>query len=144
MEIIHDGDKVLLKRAKRVDKIDDSIRNIAASMVSIMLENNGIGLSGNQVNILKRIIVVLVGNKPEVMINPEIIFRSESNLLESEGCLSFPGQFYDISRPKEIKVKYRNLSGHPVVKTYFGLTARIVSHEIDHLDGITFVKRMSN
>ena len=140
-QILEDGDKTLKKKAKRVDKIDDTLRNIAASMVDTMLAANGVGLSGNQVGILKRIIIVLVNDQPKVMVNPEIIFTSEEVAQESEGCLSFPGQFYDILRAQKVTVKYRNLSGHPMLETHEGLTARCILHEIDHLDGIVFTER---
>ena len=141
LQILQDGDKNLLKKAKRVDKIDDTIRNIAANMVDTMLASNGIGLAGNQVGILKRIIVVLVNEQPKIMVNPEIIFLSEETCDMEEGCLSFPQQFYHISRPSKVTVKYRNLSGHPMLETHEGLTARIILHEIDHLDGIVFTTR---
>ncbi len=141
LQILQDGDKTLKKKAKRVDKIDDTIRNIAASMVDTMLASNGVGLSGNQVGILKRIIVVLVNNEPKIMVNPEVIFTSEEVIKDSEGCLSFPGQFYDIPRAQKVTVKYRNLSGHPMLETHEGLTARIIQHEIDHLDGVVFTER---
>ena len=142
MEILKDDHKLLRRKAKRVDKIDDIIRNIAASMIRAMLENNGVGLSGNQVGILKRIIIVLIDQNPKVMINPEIVSLSEETIIDNEGCLSFPGQFYDIPRSKMIKVKYRNLSGHPVIETYDGLISRIIQHEMDHLDGIVFMERL--
>lgn len=138
LEILQEGDKKLLKKSKRVDKIDDKIRNIAANMVETMLSANGVGLSANQVGILKRIIVVLVNEEPKVLINPEIIFESEENLICEEGCLSFKGQFYNIPRAKEVTVKYRNLSGHPMLETHTEMVARCLLHEIDHLNGIIF------
>jgi peptide deformylase len=141
MEVLQDGNKILTKKAKRVDKIDDTIRNIAASMVECMSKNNGLGISGNQVGILKRIIVVTVNNQPRVMINPEIITISDKTCVMNEGCLSFPNTFLDIKRPQKITIKYRNLSGHPMIETYEGLEARCVLHELDHLDGIVFTER---
>lgn len=141
LQILQDGDKTLLKKSKRVDKIDDTLRNIAASMVETMLASNGVGLAAPQVGILKRIIVVLVNEQPKVMVNPEIVFVSDETCVDNEGCLSFPGQFYDISRPSKVTVKYRNLSGHPMLETHEGLTARCLLHEIDHLDGIVFTTR---
>lgn len=141
MELILEGNKILHKRAKRVDKIDDKIRNIAASMIGVMNSNNGIGISGPQCGILKRIIVILMNQEPRVMINPEIISQSEDLCEDKEGCLSFPGIFLNILRPSSIKVKYRSLSGHPHLETYEGLTARIIQHEIDHLSGIVFLDR---
>lgn len=141
LEILKDGDKTLLKRAKRVDRIDDTIRNVVSSMVDVMLENNGVGISGNQVGILKRIIVVMVNSQPKIMINPEIIFTSEETCKETEGCLSFPGEFYDIERYDKVTVKYRSIAGHPTLETHTGFVARIIQHEIDHLDGITFKQK---
>lgn len=143
LEILQEDHKILRKRAKRVDRVDDTLRNIASSMVDTMLASNGIGISGNQVGILKRIIVVLVNEQPKVMVNPEVIFMSEETTKESEGCLSFPGQFYDIERPTSVTVKYRNLSGHPMLETHTGLTARCILHEIDHLDGVVFTEKVS-
>ncbi len=131
------GDKVLKKKSKRVDKIDDSIKNICASMITTMLSKNAVGLAANQVGILKRIIIVLDEDSPKVMINPEIIEYSSETCNYEEGCLSIPNTLMDIERPKNIKVKYRNLKGNPCYETYDGFTARIIQHEVDHLDGIT-------
>ena len=141
LQILQDGDKTLLKKAKRVDKVDDTLRNIASNMVDTMLASNGIGLAGNQVGILKRIIVVLVNDQPKVMVNPEVVFTSKETCTMNEGCLSFPEQFYDIERPEKVTVKYRNLSGHPMLETHEGLAARCLLHEIDHLEGIVFLER---
>lgn len=142
LEIRTEGEKILHKKAKRVDKIDDKIRNIASNMVDVMFKNSGVGLSGNQVGILKRIIIVLINNEPKVMINPEIIFNSVEKTEEIEGCLSFPNQFHNIERFNSVTVKYRNLSGHPMLETHKGLSARIIQHEIDHLDGIVFTEKL--
>jgi peptide deformylase len=141
LEILKEDHKILSKQAKRIAKIDDTIRNLAANMVETMISANGIGISGNQVGVLKRIIVVLVNNEPKVMINPEIVALSEKTCSIEEGCLSFPNQFYEIQRPAEVTIKYRNLSGLPVIETYDGLTARCILHEIDHINGIVFLKR---
>jgi peptide deformylase len=142
-QILQDGNKNLKKKAKRVDRIDDTLRNIAASMVETMLANNGLGISGNQVGVLKRIIVVTVNNEPKVMVNPEIVFQSDDIFKDNEGCLSFPNQFYDIPRSQKVTIKYRNLSGHPMLETHEGLTARCILHEIDHLDGIVFTEKIN-
>lgn len=141
LEILKEDNKILRKKAKRIDKIDDTIRNLAASMVETMKAANGIGLAGNQVGILKRIIVVLVNEEPKVMVNPEVVFLSEETCKIEEGCLSFPEKFLEIERPAKVTVKYRNLSGHPILETHEGLTARCLLHEIDHLDGVVFTER---
>ncbi len=137
MEIKQLGDKVLTQKAKRVSRIDDTIRNMCVSMMNTMLENNGVGLSGNQVGILKRIIIVLDNNKPKVMINPEIMEFSNSLCDFDEGCLSIPNTFISIRRPESIKVKYRDMKGKPHFESYSGLLSRVIQHEVDHLDGIT-------
>lgn len=144
LEILKEDHKLLRRKAKRIDKIDDSIRDLAAGMIESMTVANGIGISGNQVGVLKRIIVVLVNEEPKVMVNPEIVFISDEVCKIEEGCLSFPGQYYEIERPEKVTVKYRDLSGHPVLETYGGLVARCILHELDHLDGVVFLKRVSN
>ena len=144
LELLKDSDKRLRRKSKRVSKIDDEIRSIAASLVDTMNSNNGVGLAAPQCGILKRIIVVLVDNQPQVMINPEIITTSQETCNMEEGCLSFPGKYLTITRPEKITVKYRNISGHPMQETYDGLNARILFHEIDHLDGILFEERFNN
>lgn len=141
MELLKETDKLLKRKAKRVDKIDDKIRNIAANMVEVMLENGGVGLAGNQVGILKQIIIVMVKGEPKIMINPEIVFLSEEKVGITEGCLSFPSQYHKILRPKSVTVKYRNLSGHPMLETHDGMVARIIQHEIDHLNGVVFTEK---
>jgi peptide deformylase len=131
------GDKVLAQKAKRVASIDDTIRNFCASMVDTMIKNEGIGLAANQVGILKRIIVVSDEDNIKVFINPEITNFSEEKDSFEEGCLSIPETFLTITRSENIMVKYRDLKGKPRMERYSGLTARVIQHEVDHLDGIT-------
>lgn len=130
------GDKVLNQKAKRVSSVDDTIRNLCIVMIDTMLNNNGVGLSANQIGILKRIIVVLDDSIAKVMINPEIVKYSEEICDMKEGCLSIPDTFLDIQRPETIKIKYRDMKGKPHFETYSGFTSRIIQHEIDHLNGI--------
>ena len=131
------GDKVLAQKAKRVANIDDTIRNFCASMVDTMIKNEGIGLAANQVGVLKRIIVVSDEGNIKVFINPEITNFSEEKVSFEEGCLSIPETFLTIIRSENIMVKYRDLKGKPRMERYSGLTARVIQHEVDHLDGIT-------
>ena len=142
MELLKEDDTLLRRKSKRVDKIDDTVRNIAANLMRTMEDNNGIGIAAPQVGILKQIIVVLVNEKPKVMINPEILDFSKEYCTMNEGCLSFPNQFYDIERPERVKVKYRCLNGKPVIEWYEGLEARCLLHEIDHLNGVVFTERL--
>jgi peptide deformylase len=141
MEIKKIGDKVLTQKAKRVSKIDDIIRNLCVSMMNTMIENNGVGLSGNQVGVLKRIIIIKDGEDVKIMINPEIVEFSDAICDMKEGCLSIPDTFLDIKRPEKIEIKYRDTKGKPHFETYSGLTSRIIQHEMDHLDGIVMVNK---
>lgn len=139
MKLVTEGsedDKVLHRKAKRVDKIDDTIRTICKGMEEIMKEHNGLGISGNQVGILKRIIVVTNIDKILFMINPEIMIAKNEWETMEEGCLSLPQTFIHKKRLKRVKVKYRDLTGKPRIEEYGGLTSRIIQHEIDHLNGI--------
>lgn len=138
------GDKILTQKAKRVAKIDDTIRTLCASMSNIMIKNNGIGLAANQIGILKRIILVLNKESILTMINPEIIDFSEKTCSLKEGCLSIPDTYISIDRPEKITVKYRDTKGKPHLETYDGLISRVIQHEIDHLDGILMTKNINN
>ena len=138
LDIIQDGDKRLLKKSKRVAKIDNTIKELAENLVETMLSANGVGLAAPQCGILKQVIVVLVNEEPKVIINPEIIFESEEKVTTQEGCLSFRNEFYEIPRAKEVTVKYRTIEGYPMLETHTDLVARCLLHEIDHLQGVVF------
>lgn len=142
-QLLKGNDKLLHQKSKRVDKIDDVVRNIASGLIDTVLKNQGIGIAAPQVGILKQIIVVLVNNEPKVMINPEILDFSREYCIMNEGCLSFPQQFYDIQRPERVKVKYRGLNGHPMIEWYEGIEARCILHEIDHIRGIVFTEKLN-
>lgn len=136
LDILLDGDKRLLKKSKRVAKIDDSIRELAENLIETVKSAGGIGISAPQVGVLKQVIVVLVNEEPKVMINPELIFTSNEKEVAEEGCLSIPQTFIQKERYSNITVKYRNLQGHPHLETHEGLTARVIQHEMDHILGI--------
>lgn len=134
------GDKVLERPSKRVARIDDTIRNLCASMIEVMIANNGVGLAAPQVGINKQIIVVLINESPKCFINPEIISHSQETETCEEGCLSIPDTFVQVKRYKSIGIKYRDLSGRPRVEIYENLEARVLQHEIDHLQGVLMVR----
>ena len=138
LPILQDGDKRLLKKSKKVAKIDSNIKELVANLIDTMLSNLGVGLAAPQCGVLKQVIIVLIDGTPQVLINPEIIFKSEEKVTDKEGCLSFNGEFYDIPRAKEIVIKYRNLEGKPIKETHTDFTARVIQHEVDHLLGIVF------
>jgi peptide deformylase len=142
MELLPEDHPLLRRKSKRIVKIDDIVRNIAASMIDVMIKSQGIGLAAPQVGISRQIIVVLVNEEPRVMINPEILEISKEYCTMNEGCLSFPGKYLDIERPDKVKIKYRCLSGKPMVEWYEGLEARCILHEIDHLQGVVFLDRV--
>lgn len=135
------GDKVLTQKSKRVSHVDDSIRNLCAKMCNIMYNSEGVGLAAPQIGVSKRIIVIDDNKTPIIFINPEITYFSENSIEMEEGCLSIPNEFKKISRPESVKVKYRDTKGKPNIRTFKGLLARIIQHEIDHLDGILMVER---
>lgn len=135
MQILTSENSILRKKSKRVSAIDDSVRNLASSMIKTMYDANGVGLSAVQVGVLKQIIVVDNFGQPIVMINPLITKFSDEQIEMEEGCLSCPGEHKFISRPKSLNVKYRDLKGKPHFEVYEGLVARIIQHEILHLYG---------
>lgn len=144
MELQTIGSKVLRDKAKRVANIDDSIRTLCFNMAKIMREKNGIGIAAPQVGVSKRIIIVDNNGQDWILINPEIVWTSDLLVDFEEGCLSVPGVFDNVKRSDSIKIKYRNAKGKPVCEKLDGLLARVVQHEIDHLDGVLFVDYLEN
>lgn len=132
-----DEDHLLRKVSREVKDINDRIKTLLDDMVETMYEANGIGLAAPQVGILRRVIVVDVGQGVYKMINPEII-EEEGSCIDVEGCLSIPNFNGTVERPERIKVKYldENASEKEIEAT--GLFARCICHEVDHLNGILF------
>jgi peptide deformylase len=144
-------DPRLKTKASPVAKIDDSIRTLAANMLDTMYAEHGIGLAAVQVGEMKRLLVADVTwregegmGKQYALVNPEIIEQSEEPHIYKEGCLSFPEQFADVERPATVRVRYLDLQGKQHEETFEGLLATCVQHEIDHLNGITFVDHISS
>jgi peptide deformylase len=140
-------DPVLLQPTRRVEEITDEIRVLVRDMVDSMYDAPGVGLAANQVGAPWRLLVVdlTVGEKPDevkVLVNPEIKFVEGSQVGE-EGCLSFPGITLEIERPFRAGVAARDLDGNPVELAGEGLMARALLHEIEHLDGETFLRNVS-
>ncbi|MEO0141782.1 MAG: peptide deformylase [candidate division WOR-3 bacterium] len=147
MEIVKYPREILREKAKPIEKISDSIFELADSMISIMLENKGIGLAANQVGKLYRLFVINLNpfeDKPELLavINPKIIDR-EGMDVDEEGCLSFPGLYLNIPRAKKIRLHMQNLYNEKMVLDTEGIVARAIQHEIDHLDGVLFIDYVS-
>jgi len=146
LEVLHFPDKRLRKVAQPVEKVDREIKNIIEQMFFTMYEEKGIGLAATQVNIHKRIIVIDVSeNKNEkiLLINPQIISLSKDLDTMEEGCLSVPGFYESVSRPKTIKVSSLDIDGKQIEFEADGLLATCIQHEIDHLNGKLFVDHIS-
>lgn len=143
------GDRVLRQPAKRISKVDDDVRKLARQMLQTMYSEDGIGLAAPQVGINKQLIVVDTNlddpsTPPLILINPTITSTSQDLCVVQEGCLSIPNVYLDVTRPKVIEVSYKDELGRPQKMTAKGLVARVIQHEIDHLNGVMFVDRVDN
>ena len=131
-----------------IEKIDDSIKVLAADMLETMYDAPGIGLAAPQVGEMKRIVVMDLakeGETPEplVMINPEILKYSDETVTTEEGCLSIPELYYDVERPAEVTVRYTDLDGKTVETDASDRLAICIQHELDHLDGVLYIDYLS-
>lgn len=139
-------EQVLTQKARKVTTIDSSIRKLANDMLETMYESDGVGLAAPQVGVSKRIMVIDVAGEDErrdpiVFINPQII-KQDGKLVGLEGCLSFPGVFFEVERANRITVRFQNLAGKEVKMDAEGdLLCRAIQHEIDHLDGELFIDK---
>lgn len=140
-KIRREGDSILRKKSRKIDKIDERIKILANDMLDTMYNSEGVGLAAPQVGILKRIIVVDIGEGPITIINPEIISQ-EGKQEEVEGCLSIPGKAGIVIRPDTIIVKGIDIKGNDIQIEGKGFLARALSHEVDHLDGILFIDKV--
>ena len=147
LKILIFPDQRLRTIAKEILVIDDEIKALAGNLLETMYEGKGIGLSATQANIHKRILVVDVSDEkdsPLILINPKIEVLNEEEEVSSEGCLSVPGFFEEVSRPSEINITALNLEGEKFTIVATNLLAVAVQHEMDHLDGKIFVDFLSN
>ena len=149
LELHYLGDRVLRQPAKRITKVDDSIRQLAREMLQTMYSSNGIGLAAPQVAVNKQLIVIdcepdKPENPPLILINPQIIGYSPELCKAEEGCLSIPDVFLDVIRPQALEVSYKDEQGKPRKLQANGLLARVIQHEMDHLNGVMFVDRVDN
>lgn len=135
--IVKDGDEVLRKRSKEVTTIDRKLLDFLADMAQTMYDADGVGLAAPQVGVLKRVIVVDVGDGLMELINP-VIVESKGKQVEMEGCLSVPGYYGEVERPAFVVVEAMNPKGEKIRIEGTELLAVALCHEIDHLDGILF------
>lgn len=160
--IIHTyGDPVLREEARALGEIDDRIRTLARDMIETMHAESGVGLAAQQVGETAAVCVVDLPPEmdrdedgtphnpgenamPMVFINPVILDAGQKTSTREEGCLSFPEIMGKIERPWSVTVRYKDLEGHELEREFHGMLARVVQHEIDHLNGILFIDRMSH
>lgn len=135
------GDEVLTKVCKEVPKMTERTQVLIDDMLDTMYEAMGVGLAAPQVGILKRIVVIDIGEGPVVMINPEIVETSGEQTGE-EGCLSVPGKSGVVTRPNYVKAVALNEDMEEFVVEGEGLMARAICHELEHLDGHLYVERV--
>ena len=140
MEILRLGNELLLQKAEPVKHIGPEYIKIAEDLIQALHKGKGIGLAGPQVGIMERIFVIHIeGGEPRVFINPSIIETSRETVKFEEGCLSIPGVYGDVIRPQAVKVQAWNEKGRPFIIEASGLSARVILHENDHLEGRLFI-----
>ena len=135
------GDECLTKVCRPVTEITPRIEQLIEDMLETMYEANGVGLAAPQVGVLRRVVVIDIGDGPIVMINPEIIEESGSQTGD-EGCLSLPGKAGQVTRPNYVKARFTDVDGELYEIEGEELLARCLCHEIDHLDGIVYVDKV--
>lgn len=148
LDILIAPDRRLKTKAKKVDHVDDRIRRLMDDMLETMYAAPGIGLAAPQVGLLERVLVVDCAGKDEEpnpvrMVNPELLWQSDTLTTYEEGCLSLPEQFAEVTRPDACRVRYLDENDRTVEMACDGLLATCVQHEIDHLNGILFVDHLS-
>ncbi len=144
-QVLQFGDPVLKSKASRVTEFGEPLRAEAERMVAIMRDGLGVGLAATQIGILRRLLVFQAGpdSEPSAIVNPELEWLSEDVAVAEEGCLSIPRVSVDVERPLFARVSGTDVGGEPVSIEASGLEARVLQHEIDHLDGILILDRTS-
>ena len=140
-QLRYSDDPILRKTSRELKEVTDRMRELMDDMVETMNENDGVGLAAPQVGILRRIIVVDDGTGPMKLINPEILDESGEQI-DVEGCLSVPNRMGEVKRPDKLRVKYMDEDGQENEIEAEGFLARIICHEVDHLNGILFTDKM--
>jgi peptide deformylase len=137
------GDPVLKGEALPVERFDDALREEIARMAAIMRDGLGIGLAATQLGVMHRVLVYRLGEDATLaaLVNPEIEWRSKDSEVLEEGCLSIPGVHVDVERPLHVRVTAQDEDGERIEIEASGLEARVVQHEVDHLDGVLMLDR---
>lgn len=141
--VVKFGDPVLKSKASPVSAFGPELRAEVERMIAIMRDGMGVGLAATQLGMLRRLLVFQTGpdNEPTALANPEIEWASREQTIAEEGCLSLPRVTMDVERPLHVRVAGRDAEGGPVLLEASGLEARVLQHEIDHLDGVLILDR---
>jgi peptide deformylase len=137
------GDPVLKSRALPVERFDAALREEIGRMAAIMRDGLGIGLAATQLGVMHRVLVYRIGEDAPLaaLVNPEIEWSSREAEIVEEGCLSLPGVHVDVERPLHVRVRARDQDGEEIEIEASGLEARVIQHEVDHLDGVLMLDR---
>ena len=135
------GDPVLEKVCREITEVTPKIQTLASDMLETMYDACGVGLAAPQVGILRRIVVIDIGDGPLIMINP-VILETSGEQTGDEGCLSLPGKAGQVTRPNYVKAKYYDLDMNEVIVEGEELLARAICHELDHLDGHMYTEKV--
>jgi peptide deformylase len=139
------GDPVLRTRARPIERFDDALRDEVKRMGELMDDALGVGLAATQVGVVHRLLVYRVQQQAPLaaLINPEVEWSGRESEAMEEGCLSLPGVLVEVDRPIHVRVRALNEFGEPIMIEASGLEARVIQHEIDHLDGVLILDRTS-
>jgi peptide deformylase len=139
------GDPVLRTRAGPVDRFDEALRDEVERMGALMIDAVGVGLAATQLGVLHRVLVYRVQQESPViaLVNPELEWKGGEEEIMEEGCLSLPAVLVDVDRPLHVRVRARDERGEEIVVEATGLEARVIQHEMDHLDGVLILDRTS-
>jgi len=137
------GDPVLRSKARPIEVFDDALRDEISRMAALMHDSMGIGLAATQIGTLHRVLVYRVEHNSPInaLINPELEWSGKEKEWMEEGCLSLPGVHVDVERPVDVRVRAQDPRGKPIVIEASGLEARVIQHEMDHLDGVLILDR---
>ena len=142
-QVVKFGDPILKSRASRVEDFGPDLRAEVERMIAIMRDGIGVGLAATQIGLLRRLLVFQAGrdSEPTALVNPEVEWASDEYALAEEGCLSLPRVSMDVDRPLHVAVTGLDVDGEPIRLEASGLEARVLQHEIDHLDGVLILDR---
>ena len=144
LDVVKYGEPVLTEKAKDVAAFDAALEKLVRGMHETMIHDRGMGLAAPQVGVSLRVFIVGIDGEPlRVFINPKITAASEETSEYEEGCLSFPGLYFNVERPTAVEVEAFDTHGTPFKLSADGILARVIQHENDHLDGVLFIDRIS-